>query len=57
MRHERYGEASQVVCDEEELLERRIAAEVGLLVGAGAWDECRVEDMDELRDKGVDREP
>jgi hypothetical protein len=56
VRHERYGEASQVVCEEEELLERRIGAEVGWLVGAGACDECRVEDIDEVRDRGVAKE-
>lgn len=57
VKHERYGEASQVVCDDEELLERRIAAEEGWLVGAGACDMCLVDDMEEVRDRGVDRAP
>jgi hypothetical protein len=55
VRHDRYGEASQVVCEDEELLERRIAADVGWLVGAGACEECLVDELEELRDKGVVR--
>lgn len=55
LRHERYGEASQVVWDEEELLERRIAVEVGWLVGAEVY-ECIVDELEDVRDSGVDRE-
>lgn len=55
-RHERYGEASQVVCEDEALLERRIGAEVGWLVGAGACDECDVDELEDVRESGIEKE-
>jgi hypothetical protein len=54
LRQDRYGDASQVVCDELLLLERRIAVDDGAEVGGIMWVELVCEVVELERDNGCE---